>query len=186
MSGNLQRLSPYTRRVASRTKGNFRPISILSTLSKILEKHVHIAFYDFIKRFNLIRLAQSGFRNLLSCETPLLNIVNKWTKAIDDDNMVGVLLLDLHKAFDLIDHDMLLHKLKVCKCCDHTVKWFTSYLKGRTQCTVLKGKMSVIIKTEVPQGSILGPLFILFINDLPLVLDKSDVDIYAVLWLVFT
>ncbi len=78
---------------------------------------------------------------MFTCETALANIVNKWAKAIDD-LLNGVVLLDLRKAFDLIDHQILLKKLKMYKCSDNTMKWFQSYLDHRAQCTVFKGKVS--------------------------------------------
>ncbi len=89
--------------------------------------------------------------------------MNKWTKAIDEDFMNGVILLDLRKAFDLIDHQILLSKLSIYKCSDESIKWFKSYLLDRNQCTSFKGNVSekLPIETGVPQGSILGPLFFL-------------------------
>ncbi len=112
---------------------------------------------------NLLHHAQSGFRHLYSCETALANIMNKWTNAIDEDLMNGVILLDLKKAFDLIDHPILLCKLSIYKFSDESIKWFKSYLLDRNQCTNFKGKISekLPIETGVPQGSILGPLFFL-------------------------
>ncbi len=88
---------PIHKKDSLQDRGNFRPISILSTLSKLLEKHVHNAFYSFFKFHNLLHLVQSSFRNLFSCESALLKILNKWTTAIDND-MNGVILLDLMKA----------------------------------------------------------------------------------------
>ncbi len=98
---------------------------------------------------------------MFSCETALANIVNKWAKAIGDDLLNVVVLLDLQKAFDLIDHQILLKKLKMYKCSNNTMKWFQSYLDHRSQCTIFIGKVSEMstITCGVLQGSILGPLF---------------------------
>ena len=93
----------------------------------------------------------------------------------------GVVLLDLRKAFDLVDTDVLLHKLSLYQCDELTLKWFKSYLQGREQCVLFKGKLSETkpVTHGVPQGSILGPLlFITFINDLPLHIE-SPLDMYA-------
>ncbi len=109
----IAKVVPIHKKGSLQDRGNFRPISILSTLSQLLEKHVHNAFYSFLKFHNLFDLAQSGFRNLFSCESALLCILNKWTNAIDNDNMNGVILLGLMKAFDLIDHDILIQKLRM-------------------------------------------------------------------------
>ncbi len=133
---------PLHKKDSTQLREIFRSISVLSTLSKLLERHIHTHFHRFLVDNNLLHIAQSGFRAMFSCETVLANIVNKWTKAIDDDLLNGVVLLDLRKAFDLIDHKILLKKLNMYKCSNNTIKWFQSYLDHRSQCTVFKGNVS--------------------------------------------
>ena len=83
---------------------NYRPISILPVLSKLLERHVHCALYGYLKTYDLLRIAQSGFRQNHSCETALIKIVDNWTDAIDKGYFIGTVFLDLRKAFDLVNH----------------------------------------------------------------------------------
>ncbi len=124
----VAKVVPIHRKGSIQDPGNFRPISILSTLLKLLERHIHQTFYSYLNGLNIIRVARSSFKNLFSCETALINKVNNWVTAIDNDSMCRVILLDLQKASDLIDHNILLQKLEIYKYSCKTMKLFRSYL----------------------------------------------------------
>ena len=163
---------------------NYRPISILPTLSKLIEKWVDINFSLFLNNFNLLHKSQSGFRAKHSTESALILMVDSWLKALNAGKLIGTVMVDFRKAFDLVDHQILLRKLQSYKCSDICLSWFKSYLSNRTQRVALNNEMSDSseINCGVPQGSILGPLlFLLFINDLPLSLNDTTccVDLFA-------
>jgi len=91
---------------------NYRPISVLPTISKLFEKVVCSQFYDFLSRFKLLHGKQSGFRPKHSCQTALLQLVDSWLKEMENGNFTGILFLDFQKAFDVVNHKILLTKLK--------------------------------------------------------------------------
>jgi Reverse transcriptase (RNA-dependent DNA polymerase) len=149
---------------------NYRPIALLSVLSKVLEKAVAGRLLRHLRDNDIINHNQFGFKEGVSTVHHLLKLTNFITQKLNERMFTVGIFLDLRKAFDVVSHDILLLKLKRIGVQDVALGWFASYLGGRKQRVEINGKLSDLknIDISIMQGSILGPiLFLCFINDLP-------------------
>lgn len=161
---------------------NYRPVSILPLFSKILEKLMYDRLLSFICKHNLLYKFQFGFRNNHSTNMALIVLIEKIVSAIDKGEIVVGIFLDLKKAFDTVNHNILLRKLYSYGIRGNAYEWLKDYLNNRQQFVVFDGAESKYekIMCGVPQGSILGPLlFLMYINDMAYLSDRIFPIIFA-------
>ena len=161
---------------------NYRPISLLPVLSKILEKIVYNQYYSFLSQSNFFYDLLFAFRKNHSTSHAATVMVENITKSFKDKECTPGVFLDLSKAFDTINHSILLAKLNHFGVRGVANEWFRSYLNGRLMQTEVDGKISNSkpIVVGVPQGSIVGPLlFLIYINDFPKCLTSGKAIMFA-------
>lgn len=159
---------------------NYRPISILSALSKLFERLVHNRIYPLLH--NIIIEEQHGFIKNRSTTSNLLTFTNFLFHNVDQRIQIDAIYTDFTKAFDKVDHQLLLDKISFNGIRGNLLRWFASYINNRSQKVVINGyhSNSILVTSGVPQGSILGPLlFVLFVNDIKSCFQNSRFLLYA-------
>jgi hypothetical protein len=162
---------------------NWRPVTDIVFVSKLAEAAVYEQVETHFTSNNLWHPNHHGFKAYHSTATAITQIYDIWIRAAENKELTAALLLDLSAAFDVVDHKILLDKLKLYKCSPKALSWFKSYLEGRKQVVVVESKLSdprEVGEQGVKQGSLLGPiLFIIFYNDFPEVREEGTSIIYA-------
>lgn len=168
------------------TINDLRPISILPAPSKILERVVNSQLVDYLNSNKILPTCQSGFRKGFSCTTALLKITDDITRGFDNGQCTPLVLIDMSKAFDSLNIELLLAKLSFYKITNVALDWFSSYLLDRQQAVRLCKQGEILLsdfkttQTGVPQGSILGPLlFSVYTADIGSIIQNCSVHMYA-------
>ena len=178
----LARVVPIHKGDKKTDVSNYRPISLLTSFSKIYEKLMHNRIVSFMDKNDKLHEMQYGFRAGRSCEHALLTAKNILLDSLNRKQISLLLSIDFSKAFDLVEHDILLKKLYHYGIRGNALKWIQSYLYSREQFVTVNGHDSEkrTIKYGVPQGSILGPLlFVVYIIDIPEVFNAAKFILYA-------
>ena len=160
-------ITPVHKKDDTSNKENYRPVSILPSISKIFEKKIYEQIYNYMN--NHLSQYLCGFRPGYSSQYCLINMLEKWKKALDKRHNTGALLTDLSKAFDCLNHELLIAKLYAYGFDHSSLNLIFSYLEGRKQRTKINNSFSAwsSLNMGIPQGSILGPLlFNIYLNDI--------------------
>ena len=154
------RVTPLYKNGAHDNCSNYRPISVLPIMSKMLERLVHEQLYSYVNDNNMLSKCQDGFRKTNCTGTCLIEFLNEIYHNMDEGRLTGVLFLDLHIAFDTMDHEVAICKLSEYNLSPQTLLWFDDYLYDRKQVTKVNGVESEMkdVVCGIPQESILGPL----------------------------
>ena len=175
------KLIPLYKKGSKLCPKNYRPISLLPLLSKIIEKVIHDQTQKFLNENDILYRFQSGFRKNYSTDLCLSFLNDKIIKGFDKGLLTGMILIDLQKAFDTINHTIFFDKMKALGFSEQVINWFQSYLSNRTFQVAINNQFSSCgnLTCGVPQGSILGPLiFLLYVNDMNQAVD-CDLFLYA-------